>query len=76
MIAANGITTKLRQIAIGDTYMQGASPKFLMRRYGIDAVALIEVVEQLVGQRFNLSEADLATARVDTYINEKQQEAL
>lgn len=76
LIAREKINTRLVQVALDDTYMQGASPKFLMHRYGIDAAALTKAVEKLVGQSFNIAESDYAAARVDTYINEKQQEAL
>lgn len=76
LMAEHGIGSRLRKIGIDDTYMQGASAKYLMRCYGIDALSLVSVVEDLTGHRFDLTEEDLAAARVDTYINEKQQEAL
>ena len=75
-IARENIDVRLVQVALDDTYLQGASPKFLMRRYGIDATALVFAIESLVGEKFNLTEDALSAARVDTYINEKQQEAL
>jgi transketolase len=76
MIAEHRLQKPLRKIALNDTYLQGASPKFLMRRYGIDALALVAQVEKLIGQKLDISVEDLAQARIDTYFNETQQEAL
>lgn len=76
LIAERGIATKLVKVALNDTYLQGASRAFLMKRYGIDANALVSAIETLVDEKLNISEADLATARTDSYFNDKQQEAL
>ena len=76
LIAENGIVTKLVKIALNDTYLQGASRAFLMKRYGIDANALVGAIETLIDEKLNISEADLATGRTDSYFNDKQQEAL
>ncbi len=76
MIAESGIGKKLVKVALDDTYLQGASRGFLMKRYGIDAGALVAAIESLVGEQLNISETDLATARVDGYFSDKQQEAL
>lgn len=71
MIARHKIHTQLRQVAIDDTYMQGASRSYLMRRYGIDALALLEAVEEVVEKRFNVTDVDLAAARLDRYSDEQ-----
>lgn len=76
LMAEHGIGKRLIRVGLNDTYLQGASPKFLMRRYAIDAVALVSAVDELVGRRLDISETDLSAARADTYFNEKQQEAL
>ena len=76
LIAEYGIAKKLVKVALNDTYLQGASRAFLMKRYGIDANALVAAIETLVDEKLNISEADLATARTDSYFNDKQQEAL
>ena len=47
-----------------------------MKRYRIDALALIAQVENLIGKKLNIHEEDLKQARIDKYFNEKQQEAL
>ncbi|MHA1158621.1 MAG: transketolase family protein [Alphaproteobacteria bacterium] len=76
LIAEHGLGVRLLKVALGDTYLQGASKAFLMSRYGIDASALVAAVEKLLGQDLAISEGDLAAARADGYVNEKQQEAL
>lgn len=76
IIAEYGLETRLIKIGLDDTYLQGASTKFLMGRYSIDAVALITQVEKLIGKQLNLREEDLKQARINKYVDEKQQEAL
>ncbi|HEY0121323.1 MAG TPA: transketolase C-terminal domain-containing protein [Rhizobium sp.] len=76
LIADHGIGKRLIRVGLNDTYLQGASPKFLMKRYGIDAMALVSAAESLMGRSLAVQESDLSGARVDTYFNEKQQEAL
>ena len=76
MIAKFGLATKLIKVAINDTYLQGASRTFLMERYGIDVKALLSAIESLVGEKIDISDADLTTSRQDSFFNENQQEAL
>lgn len=76
VIAEHDLKKPLHKIGLQDTYLQGASPKFLMRRYGIDALSLVAVVEKMLDRDLAITEDDLAAARTDTYFNEKQQEAL
>ena len=76
LIAGNCLNKKLKKIALNDTYLQGASTKFLMSRYKIDALSVIAQVEELIGKKLDIFDKDLSLARIDTYFNEKQQEAL
>ena len=76
LISDQRIDTRLIRIGIDDTYMHGASQGYLMKRYSLDAPTLIRAVEELAGQRLDISEDDINDARTDTYFNEKQQEAL
>jgi transketolase len=76
LIAAHGLGTRLVKVALNDTYLQGAGRAFLMKRYGIDAAALISAVEHLIGRDLDISTDALSAARADGYFNEKQQEAL
>ena len=76
MIAKFGIATKLIKVAINDTYLHGASRTFLMERYGIDVKSLLRSIESLLGEKVDITEADLTTSRLDSFFNENQQEAL
>ena len=47
-----------------------------MRRYGLDARALVEGVETLVGERLAVLDADLASVRVEAVHSLAKAEAL
>jgi transketolase len=74
-MAENGIGKKLIRIGLPDTYAHGASKQYLMREYGLDALALVEKVESLVGQKLNISADDLAEVRLEVQ-REAKAEAL
>lgn len=65
IMADNGVGKRLLRLGLKDTYAHGGSRAYLMRYYGLDALALTQGVERLMGQTFNITEADLADARVD-----------
>lgn len=65
IMADNGVGKKLKRLGLNDTYAHGGSRAYLMRYYGLDALALTQGVEQLVGQELGITEQDLAAARVD-----------
>ncbi len=60
VMAENSVGRKLVRLGVKDTYCQGASFPYLMRKHGLDAQALIEAVEQLVGTRLHIGPQDLA----------------
>ena len=51
-----------------------------MRGYGLDTLALVRKVETILGQSFDISEADLAAIRLETVstsdLSKAQMEAL
>ena len=47
-----------------------------MKEYGLDAMALVRQIEQLVGQPLNIHEDDLASVRLDAVHSEAKAEAL
>ncbi|OAA83954.1 transketolase family protein [Clostridium ljungdahlii] len=75
-LAEGGIGKKLVRIGIKDTFVHGASKQYLMKEYRIDAKALIEEVEKLVGQNFNIKEEDLDKAFVAAVHSDAKAEAL
>jgi transketolase len=65
VMADNGVGKKLRRLGLNDTYAHGGSRAYLMRYYGLDALALTQGVEDLLGQKLDITEQDLTEARVD-----------
>jgi len=65
MMAENGIGRKLVRIGIPDTFAHGAEARFLMREYGLDAIALVQRIEQIVGHDLDISEDDLTAVRIE-----------
>jgi transketolase len=64
-VMAEGAAGKpLRRIGLRDRYAHGASSDYLMQKYGLDAMALVREVEDLVGARLGVEEADLAQSGV------------
>ena len=66
LMAEQGATGPLRRIGLRDRYAHGASRDYLMREYGLDAMALVRAAEDLTGQRLDISDDDLAGVRLDT----------
>ncbi|MDR2345081.1 MAG: hypothetical protein LBE18_03360 [Planctomycetaceae bacterium] len=55
-MAENGVGKPLRRLGLNDTFAHGASRRYLMTEYGLNAMKLIETVENIVGKNFNISE--------------------
>lgn len=75
-MAGAGVGKKLVRIGIKDTFLHGASRPYLAREYGLDALALIEEIERLVGERFNIGEADLEQIHITPMHSLAKAEAL
>lgn len=75
-MAEAGVGRKLVRLGLKDTFAHGASRPYLMRQYGLDALALVTAAEALLGASFNLTESDLAAARLDTVPSGSKVEAL
>ncbi len=67
MMAEKRIGGPLYRIGIRDTYAQGASFPYLLRKHGIDAMALVDKVETILGENFRLTEDDLQAESVPVY---------
>lgn len=76
MIAGEGLGQKVVRIGLNDSYAHGASRPYLMKRYGLDAMALVRQVEALLDARLDIEEADLETVRLDAVHSEAKAEAL
>lgn len=55
-IAEMGLAQKLYKVGINDEYMHGGSKLYLMKRYGLDAMALVKKVEVAIGRSLNITE--------------------
>lgn len=76
VMAENGVTAPLSRIGLKDTYAHGASQKFLMAEYGLDAKALVERVEQVIGRNLDIEESQLEGARTVNIHSSAKVEAL
>lgn len=76
VMAEHGVGKKLVRLGIPDTYAHGGSRPYLMRHYGLDALALVQAVEKLVGEDLNIGEDDLAAVRVEPVHGDFKAEAL
>ncbi|WP_299680065.1 transketolase C-terminal domain-containing protein [uncultured Roseobacter sp.] len=75
-MADAGVGKRLIRLGLKDTYAHGGSRAYLMRYYGLDALALVRGVEDLLETEFGISEADLDAARVDDVHSLAKAEAL
>jgi transketolase len=65
MMAEAAVGKPLVRIGLQDTFAHGASRPYLMKEYHLDAMALIEKVEDMLKTKFNITEADLAAVRYE-----------
>ncbi len=64
-MADAGSGKPLMRLGLKDTYAHGGSRPYLMRYYGLDALALVQGIEKLVGQKLGISEDELDKVRVE-----------
>jgi transketolase len=76
VMAERGIPRRLHRIGLRDTFAHGGSRPYLMRKYGLDARALVERVEELVGRPLRIAESDLAAVRIEPVHSLAKAEAL
>lgn len=76
IIAQEGLGKRLKRISTGDRYLQGASTTWLMANYGIGAGALVDSLEQLIGEPLGISAESIASAETSEFTGADQLEAL
>lgn len=76
LMAENGLGQRLIRLGLKDTFAHGASRPYLLRHYGLDALALVQTVEKLLGTPLHISEADLLAVRLDQVHSAAKAEAL
>ena len=67
MIAEKGLGKRLVKLGLQDTYCHGASKMYLMKKYGLDAAALVRAAEDLVGEEFGIGEDSFDEIRFEDY---------
>lgn len=75
-MAEYGVGKKLCRLGIPDTFVHGASKRYLMREYGLDAMAMLAKVEEITGERFDIREDSLAETYTPAIHSEAKPEAL
>lgn len=76
LMAEAGVGIPLRRMGIPDTYAHGASQKYLMAEFGLDALSLIRQVENLVGETLGISADDVVASREVSVHSSAKVEAL
>lgn len=76
VMAENGVGVPLRRVGLPDTYAHGASQSYLLREYGLDAMALVRAVGTTLGRDLPIGEDDLTEVRVAAVHSSAKVEAL
>jgi transketolase len=76
LMAESGSGKRLRRIGLKDTFAHGGSRPYLMKKYGLDAMALVREIEDLTGRRLGIGEDDLAAVRIEAVHSLAKAEAL
>lgn len=76
VMAEHGVGRRLVRMGLKDTFAHGASKPYLMREFGLDALALVGEVERLLGASFGIGEGDLKAVRLTAVHSEAKAEAL
>ncbi len=76
IMAEEGSAKKLIRLGLQDTFAHGASLAYLMSKYGLDAVALVDAIEKLIGKKLGIGSDDLAQVRIEAVHSAAKAEAL
>ena len=63
----NQLSKKLVKVGINDVWTHGASKPYLMKRYGLDATALIRAVGKIMSREFDINEIEIDKVRLEDY---------
>lgn len=66
VMAEAGLGKPLSRMGLPDVYAHGATQHYLMKEYGLDAMALVRRVETVLSTNCNITEEDLAAVRLET----------
>ena len=75
-MAEAGTGKPLHRLGLRDTFVHGASRRYLMRKYGLDALTLIAKIEEITARQFSIAETDLAETYTPAVHSSAKAEAL
>jgi transketolase len=75
-LAEAGLARRLVRLGLQDTFAHGGSRPYLMRYYGMDALALVRAIERLTGQITGIDETALGAVRIEAVHSAVKAEAL
>ena len=75
-MAEAGMAMKLIRLGLDDTFAHGASRPYLMHKYGLDALALVRAVEDMLSMRLDITAEDLDAVRIEPVHSTSRPEAL
>lgn len=67
VMAEAGLGKRLLRLGLGDRYAHGASRGYLMRENGLDAAALVDGVQRLVGSDFEVTREELDAVEMPVF---------
>lgn len=76
ILAEEGMGVKLRRLGLNDTFAHGASKPYLMKKYKLDASALVSAISDLLGKPLDIPEAEFEAVRLDAVHSTQKAEAL
>ncbi|CAN7186298.1 transketolase [Rhizobium sp. LjRoot30] len=76
ILAEEGLGVKLRRLGLQDTFAHGASKPYLMKKYKLDASALVAAIGDVLGKSLDIDDAELEAVRLDTVHSAQKAEAL
>ncbi|MBB4066669.1 transketolase family protein [Gellertiella hungarica] len=76
ILAEEGLGLRLKRLGLDDTFAHGASKPYLMKKYGLDAGALVSAIGTLLGKPLDIPEEELAAVRLDQVHSAQKAEAL
>jgi transketolase len=75
-LAPCGIGVPLHRLGLQDQYLHGASNRYLMHEYEIDAIGIIRSFEKILGESFEVSQEEVEAEPAGEFFAEEQLEAL
>ena len=75
-MAEGGVGKKLVRIGLRDTFAHGASKTYLLKKYHMDAMALVSEVEKLIGRKLGITAGEMHETFVAAVHSAAKAEAL